>query len=167
MRWTAAPTPVLREKLKTFAQSGIVRFDLPEHWESESGDDGNTAHWDPEGVGTLRLSLVTARREPHGSSEPALEFLRSYEKALGAVHELPSGCAFQEYRRESAEKGEPTETYFFEVAHFVAPHFFRLAMFSYTRWAASLPTPAALEELNLVRQQVVQATFSPQPAEWE
>lgn len=155
------------QSLKEIVHSDILRFRLPEQWDAEIADDGDAAYWDPNGVGTLRLSLITARRENHDSVSPAVDFLRSYEKLPNAVEQLPSGCAFQEYALQSEEQGDLTETHFFEIAGFAPPHFFRLAVFSYTRWATSRESQPDESELELVRERVRAAEFAQHAANWE
>ena len=140
----------MSQPTKTYAHDGeLFFFELPISWSYGIETDGTQVFWhQPSGTGTLRVSSLTAQRISDAGT-PASTVLNKASQ----VSTRPDGVAWTNYRVASSEQGEDTIIFWWELAQFIAPRYFRVALFSFTIFAHEEVEPgtrAMLERLNVL-----------------
>ncbi len=142
-------------------RGGVLEFRIPSSWNEEYGEDGGGVFWDPAGQsGTLRLDILTFEKNGELPAEPARSVLES-SKRTGELQVLDNGNAVLEYRKTTTEDGDELVIYFWEVANFVPPNHFRLAIFSHTILVEEASDSAIRSEIDLLRSEITASIFSP------
>jgi hypothetical protein len=155
-------------RLRSVSHSdGAVTLRVPREWIEEVEADGTRVLWSPTGVsGSLRITLITAKRESTPTGNPATHLLG--DPGDGAVDlELPNGNAYRRYRTESAEDGEALAIYWFRLANYVPPRYYRLAMFSFTVRLADENSPAIRRQLEVLERELPACRFPSAVQQWE
>jgi hypothetical protein len=138
-------------------RGGVVRFAIPASWlEEYEPQGGGTFYRDHPDSGTLRLNVLTFE----GKGLPDKEALLRAAGQSGTPEWLPTGNAFVSYRTSASENGETLAVFHWHLANAVAPRHLRLALFSYTVLADQADSAAVKQEVQLLTEQVRNATFS-------
>lgn len=155
----------MESSLKRFTQDGLFSFLLPSEWSHQAEQNGTQVFWHPQsGSGTLRVSSVTANKVVDPSGAPAVQVLSK----KSAVSLRQDGVAWTSYRELADRYEEPTVMFWWELAQFVPPKYFRIAFFSFTIYAREENEPATAEAIRLLHQQLSATEFEFGPLlEWE
>lgn len=79
----------------------------------------------------MRVSSITAKKNSDPSTQPASKILN---KSL-PISIRTDDVAWRHYRTTSSEDGKPIVIFWWELAHFIPPKYFRIAFFSFTIYA--------------------------------
>ena len=153
----------MANSLKRFTQDGLFSFYLPSEWSHQIEPDGKQVFWYPQsGSGTLRVSSVTSRKAADPSGVPAAQILNT----TSSISVRKDGVAWTSYRDSPKRKGEPTLIFWWKLANFVAPQYFRIAYFSFTIFAHEEQETATLDMVSLLHKQLPATEFGPL-LDWE
>ena len=94
-----------------------------------------------------------------------MEFLGNLEGRPSLV-ELSNSTAIREYRVESQENNTPIAIYWWEIANFQSPEYFRVALFSYTVAVSEEYNRPASAELDILKDEIPKTNFGPLQ-DWE
>jgi hypothetical protein len=139
-----------------------LSFLIPHEWvESDEADDYCLYHAPDTDSGWLRVSLIS-NREP---SERLPEELRSLlaeraDKRNGRLFESGSNIVV-EWMKDSEQDGDPITQFWWAVAHYHGPTLSHEALFSYTVLTVRKTDAETLRTVELVRELVSQAKFTP------
>ncbi|MEV6929119.1 hypothetical protein AB0M46_32160 [Dactylosporangium sp. NPDC051485] len=114
---------------------GIARFWLPETWEVEQDPQSGGCFYDPDGEGTLRLSVLTFDTSA-ATGPPALRQPRKPGERQIDGGTLPTGCEFDVYEVSAVEDGEDLRIRYWQIGQELAGQC-RIHVFSYTYPAAA------------------------------
>ncbi|GAA2371668.1 hypothetical protein [Dactylosporangium salmoneum] len=133
----AAPiAPEERDGLREVVYlGGIARFWLPGTWESEQDPRSGGCFYDPDGEGTLRLSVLTFDTSA-ATGPPVLRPPRKPGERQIDGGTLPTGCEFDGYEISAVEDGEDLRIRYWQIAQEL-PGQCRVYVFSYTYPAAA------------------------------
>ena len=146
---------------------GLVECRVPRDWVEEVEDDGTRVLWKPDGIsGTLRITLLTAKREIDVDGNPAMYLLGDAGDKAPA-YELPNGNGFRRYRKVSSEEEEELAIHWFEIANYAPPIYYRLVMFSFTVLLKEEATPAIQRQLEVLERELPKCNFLSEVQPWE
>jgi len=155
----------LNKYKKVTHSDGTVQFQVPKSWIEELEEDGSLVLWDEaEYSGTLRFTLLTAKKENESSPNPAVEFLGP--KDPNPVL-LENNNALRYYTSNAEENGEPIKLFHYEVANYVEPKYYRLALFTFITYSAHEDKKDIQKQLKCLEQEIPKTVFSPVVQEWE
>ena len=144
-------------------RGGLVIFSIPATWREEyEPAGGGTFYEDRPDSGTLRLNVMTMEAPPYAQELSALQAL-SHSTAAGDEREvtaLPNGNAMARYVKKAVEDRQRLHIHYWEVASPLPPRHMRLAIFSYTLFAAQTSTSSVRRELEMLNQQIEAAQFA-------
>ena len=154
------------ERYKKVSHSdGTIQFRVPKEWTNEVDDDKNRVLWNENrNSGTLRVTLLIAKKEYNASSNPAVEFLGPKEPLPIALN---NGNAYRNYFKEAEENGKKTIIFFFEIGNYVKPVRYRLALFTYTIYAAQEKETETQNQIKWLKEELPNTVFSDVAQEWE
>lgn len=135
---------------------GLFSFQLPASWSHQIEKDGTQVFWhQSSGTGTLRVSSLTYQKTSDLSAQPASEVLGE----TSPVTIRSDGVAWTHYRADSSENGQPIIMYWWKLAHFIPPKYFRVAFFSFTIFAYEEPEPGTRGMLEYLSTHVPRTVF--------
>ncbi len=148
-------------RFKSYSHSdGLIDFRVPKAWEVEVENDGNSVFWDSRGnSGTLRVSVITVKKEDIGLPNPELEFIGFEPNYPNPVY-LDNGNGFRKYQTVAEEDGHKLLIHWFELGNHIRPIYYRLAIFSFTVLEAQISDKNIVRQLSLIEQEVCSAKFS-------
>jgi hypothetical protein len=128
-------------------QDELFSFYLPSEWSHQIEPDGTQVFWHPQsGSGTLRVSSVTSNKVVDPAGTPAAEVLNK----TSTIAVRKDGVAWTFYRDVPKQYDEPTLMLWWELAHFIAPKYFRIAFFSLTIFAREEEEPATTSMIDFI-----------------
>jgi hypothetical protein len=146
---------------------GLLNCRVPRDFVQQIEEDGTRVFWKPKGIsGTLRISLLTAKRDTVPDGNPAM-FLLGNSKDMAPAIELSNGNVYRCYREESSEDGEALAIYWFKVANYIPPVNYRLALFSFTVRLAEEASAEIQRQLAILNKELPACRFSREVQSWE
>jgi hypothetical protein len=155
----------IREEMHTptkpvIYRGGLVSLRIPATWREEyEPDGGGTFYEEGPDTGTLRLNVLTLKKEQPRSLEEAIAEVFHGD----TVEMLSSGFPMRRYLAKGEERGTPLHLHRWEILVPVSPYQWRLACFTLTILAALDGNARSKKELAIVDKLVHEAEYSIRP----
>jgi hypothetical protein len=142
-------------------RGGVVRFFIPKHWIEEYEKDGGGTFYEPgDDAGTLRLNVLSfLTKEDVSLTYPLETFKLRCSKYNGIVEELSDSRSLLKYSIKGNEHGEDLIIFYWEVARMVSPRDYNIAVFSFTVTALQARSPAIIEAISSLEEEVKDVQF--------
>ena len=155
----------LNKYKKVSHSDGMIQFRVPKDWTEELEDDGNLVLWNESGIsGTLRLTLLTAKKKNEISDNPALSLLGDKEPKAVV---LENDNAYRYFASESEENGDPIKIFHYELANYIEPEYYRLALYSFTIYSAQENKKEIQKQLEVLDRELPITVFLSDVQDWE
>lgn len=144
-------------------RGGLLKFQLPEDWVEEYGEEGGgTFYLDEEDSGTLRVNVLTFQGGSSATGNAALEVLQTLEKKPGVVVEsLPTEkTAIARYFEDGDEDGELLRIWYWQIACIIQPEYLHIAIFSYSVLKSLEDSPIVSKDLAMINKSLREIEFA-------
>jgi hypothetical protein len=125
--------------VKRVEHHGVVSFRIPKTWIEEHEENTGIYYENDNGTGTLRLTVMTARRPQANTAGGLVEFMRGIQgREGGKLQLLANGNVVWRNTVGSIEDGQELTEHHWEIGSSISPTQFRLAIFTFTLVSARI-----------------------------